>query len=332
MMADMTFRMGARLLAAMLLLTVTAPAHAQSSLPQIAPEARAYLETALDSLETLALRRHTTDWRTVRDSAFVLAAGAQRVAQVHGALAWALQRVDRHSFLQAPFPWVEPELVAGSIGYLRVPLHTVSSKAALADTLQHVLRDLESRGACGWIVDLRMNGGGNVWPMYAGIGPLLGDSVLNARLRNGKLVTTAFYIDGAAIGVDDDGERVVAAQVDAPYRMQRPDAPVAVLIDGGTGSSAEALAIALRTRPHTRFFGQPTAGYTTANRGVALADGANMVVTIEAMRDIRGREYADPIEPDELVVMPAGFWPSSADAVSRAAQAWLAQQSACTRE
>lgn len=312
-----------------LLLATGVAAQSTTNVPSMAPAAQAYLDAALDSLERTSLRRATTDWRAVRDSAHLLAAGAQRPDQTYGAIAWALGRVDRHSFLQAPFPGVNSELLGGRIGYLRIPFHPAGSSVQLADTLQHVLRELDAGGACSWIVDLRMNGGGNVWPMYAGIGPLLGDSILNAVLRDGKLVPGALYVDGAAIAIDDDGSRVTAARAAEPYVMRHPDAPVAVLLDAATGSSAEAVAIAFRTRPNTRFFGAPTAGLTTANRGVRLADQANMVVTVDAMTDAEGREYAAPLEPDERVPMPAGFWPSSVDAVARRAAEWLLAQQDC---
>jgi carboxyl-terminal processing protease len=297
--------------------------------PAMSGEARTYLAAALDSIAGVSMRRATTDWQMVRDSAFLLAAGAQVPAHTYGAISWALQRVDRHSFLQARFPWVNPDLVPGGIGYLRVPYHPAGAQASLADTLQSVLRDLEGRGACGWIVDLRMNGGGNVWPMYAGIGPLLGDSLLALKLVGGRPDSRTVYVDGAAIEVGSDGSREVHARVEGPYRMRRPGAPVAVLTDGATGSSGEAVAIAFRTRPNTRFFGQPTAGIATANRGVRLPDGANMVVTVEAMTDAAGREYGDPIEPDERVELPRGLWPTSTDAAARHAADWLRRQPGC---
>ena len=87
--------------------------------------------------------------------------------------------------------------------------------------------------------------------------------------------------------------------------------------------------MAFRTRPSTRLFGAPTAGLTTANRGVTLPDGAHMVVTVEPMTDRTGRAYGGPIEPDEPVGTPPGLWPSSADAVARRASAWLHEHPAC---
>jgi len=41
--------------------------------------------------------------------------------------------------------------------------------------LQKIIGDLDRSHPAGWIVDLRGNVGGNMWPMLAGIGPVLGE-------------------------------------------------------------------------------------------------------------------------------------------------------------
>ena len=51
---------------------------------------------------------------------------------------------------------------------------------------------------------------------------------------------------------------------------------------------------------------------------------------ITQMTDRQGREYGEAVAPDDFVAMPAGFWPSSADAVSRQAVEWLLLQPACS--
>ena len=46
-----------------------------------------------------------------------------------------------------------------------------------AKTLQDSIRARDRVGLIGWIVDLRGNSGGNMWPMLAGVGPVLGEGV-----------------------------------------------------------------------------------------------------------------------------------------------------------
>jgi len=90
---------------------------------------------------------------------------------------------------------------------------------------------------------------------------------------------------------------------------------VAVLVGPKTASSGEAVAVAFRARPGTRFFGQPTAGLATANRSYPLPDGGALRLTRAVMLDRSGEAYLDGIKPEERVS-------SDQDAIDIAA-AWL---------
>jgi C-terminal processing protease CtpA/Prc len=93
--------------------------------------------------------------------------------------------------------------------------------------------------------------------------------------------------------------------VAAPYRL-KTSPPVVVLIDGGTASSGEAVAIAFQGRPRTRFIGSATRGLSSSNEGFELSDGANLVITVGLDVDRTGRSYADQVLPDETIEGPAG--------------------------
>lgn len=303
------------------------PAAAQTR-PDLSPQAAAYLTAALDTLESAMLGRDTLSWTAIRDSAFLLAAGARAPRDTYGAIAWALRRSNRHSFLQASTPGAVSELIDGRFGYVRVPQRG-GTAVALADSLHDAVRALGAAGACGWIVDLRGNGGGNMWPMLAGIGPLLGDSLVGRfGVDNGN--AGWFYRMGVSglRGPDGTVDTVSAVTV-APVAMVPSSSPVAVLFDGGTGSSGEAVAVAFLGRPGTRTFGTPSAGFATANRGSRLPDGANMVITTGYYTDRRGIEHADQLEPDSLVEAGVTGWPFATDPVAKAAAAWLAGHAAC---
>jgi len=121
----------------------------------------------------------------------------------------------------------------------------------------------------------------------------------------------------------------VFTRVSAPVVLRNALAPVAVLINGATGSSGASIAIAFRGRPNTRFFGEPTSTTTTVNRNVSLPNGAEMIVTTGVMGDRTGRRYEAGLEPDETVVMPEDHWPSPVDAVAARAELWLSTMNAC---
>lgn len=318
------------LTAAVVAAAAPALAGAQRSPAPITPAARAYLAAALDTLQAVALRRDTISWRHVRDTAFLFAAGAEVPSDTYGAVAWALGRANKHGFLQAARPGAASKLVEGRFGYVRVPQWS-GAGPALVDSLQTAIRTLDRAGACGWIVDVRANGGGNMWPMLAGVGPLLGDTLVGA-FGVAPDADRWYYRDGVA-GILHPGGRVdTASRATSPVvRVRDPRAPLAVVFDSGTGSSGEAVVLAFRGRPNTRSFGEPTAGFATSNRGAQLADGANMVVTSGYMVDRLGAEAGERVRPDERVLGPPPGWPFATDAAASAAARWLSAQSGCRR-
>lgn len=293
------------------------------------PLADAYLRTALDSIERVILLPDRDSWARVRDSAHLVAAGAQRPFDTYPAIEWALRRVNKHSFLQVPTPGAVSALIGGNVGYIHVPQRG-GPGIALADSLHAAVRSLQEAGACAWVVDVRANGGGNMWPMLAGIGPLLGDSIVGG-FGDQPASPRWYYKDGVSGILSATGKLDTASRVTIPpVQLRSHDAPVAVLFDAGTGSSGEAVVIAFLGRPRTRTFGSRSAGFATVNRGLRLSDGANLVITTGYNADRRGRAYGEQLEPDSLVPLPTG-WPSHTDRVTRTAVDWLAQQTSCAR-
>jgi hypothetical protein len=286
------------------------------------PAVRTYIETAIDTLRR-ASRHPATNWGQLRDSAYVLAQGAREPRDVYPVIDWMLQRVDSHSFLQAGRFGARDADLGGRIAYIRVPFWgNTAMQPVLSDTLQNYIRRQEQAGACRWIVDLRANGGGNMWPMLAGIGPLLGDTIVGgATSPRGRSYWK--YKDGAASLVHEDGRVETMVTATAPVLLRGTPA-VAILIDAGTGSSGEVMAVAFRSRPRSRYFGAPTAGRSTTNQGFRLPDGANMVITVGTYVDRAGTEYGRPIRPDVAVRSPiSGPSMLRGDPIVREAIAWL---------
>jgi hypothetical protein len=189
----------------------------------------------------------------------------------------------------------------------------------------------ETPDTCGYVVDLRGNQGGNVWPMLVGLSPLLGDGPQGReRDRSGRVSTYARLTEGAAIVLE--GEYKDMAMTRAENWRPMPDLvdlPVAVLIDDAVASSGEGVAVAFKGRSLTRYFGQKTYGVATSNSGFMMADGVNLVVTLAEMVDRDGRTYPDGVSPDEVVAHGPGRADDPEDAVVEAARDWLATQATC---
>jgi C-terminal processing protease CtpA/Prc len=278
-------------------------------------------------MEAQSIHRGQVDWRAIRASAYSSAAGATTTSDTYPAISEALVALGtNHSFLRPPMEYLlaqldlppgvaeamfsplpsapEGELIAGNVAYLRVPGFSGPDPDAFAVQLGAVVLELDGLDTCGWVVDLRGNGGGNMWPMLQGLTPLLGEGVPGYfRLPTGERTPWP----------DESGSSDT-------YRLRLDNPPVAVLHGGETASSGEAMVVAFRGRAGARSFGQPTAGLSTGNESITLSDGAVMVLTTSAFEDRTGVVHGGVIQPDEVVPLEG--------AVASAVE-WLVGQRSC---
>ncbi|WP_260296121.1 S41 family peptidase [Xanthomonas euroxanthea] len=228
---------------------------------------------------------------------------------------------DGHSFLMRPSrryaveavaqrerPTMQARLLPSGIAYLDVPGLMTSSKEvsnAYETSLTTALDQVAAQASCGWIVDVRNNTGGTMWPMINGLHPLLGDAVLGS------------FVDAA--GKQSPWRARSSPRATASLQIDRP---VAILIGPRTASAGEMVAISFRGRANTRSFGQPSAGQTTGNRSVDLLGGAVLAIASSHTQDRNGRRTDGRLQPDVLLG-------SQVDMIDAAAQ-WLRTQ-ACIR-
>jgi C-terminal processing protease CtpA/Prc len=95
------------------------------------------------------------------------------------------------------------------------------------------------------------------------------------------------------------------------------------LIGPLTASSGEFITLALRNRPATRLFGQPTFGLPTGNETKELPDGALLFLTVCLGADRSGETFDRPIPPDEAVPTTWSAFGTSEDAVVAAGITWI---------
>jgi len=208
----------------------------------------------------------------------------------------------------------------GGIGYLELPGVSSGPKAATYDdTVHELLGQFDDGSLRGFIVDLRRNTGGSLWPMLAGIGPLAGAGKVGAFV---SAHSGADWSYDAELGAAKSGAYELA-RVAEPYPL-RDDLPVAVLAGPLTAGFGEAIAVAFAGRGRTRRFGEGTRGLTTSNTQIPLADGALLVLTVTVHADRTGTRYDDVIPPDEQVAIDWTRFGTPEDPVIVAACRWLA--------
>lgn len=296
------------------------------------PEAAAFLDRAINLLREHHIDTRDADWDRITANARAEIGGARGPADTYAAIRGILGELgDRHTFLRVPdvapppppassggagtgtrrAPMPRFKLVNGRFGVVRLPAHAGSEEESrlYATTLRTALQALDRHGVCGWVVDLRGNSGGNMWPMLSGLDPLLGAAPF------GSFITASGEIQNW-VRASGEIQPAAASDREAPYLRLRGSAlPVAVLIDTATASAGEMTATSLIGRAGVRSFGHPSNGLITGTSSHDLGQGASLIIASARVRDRTGQVYREKLLPDE----PA------ADAEA-AALRWLAGQ------
>jgi carboxyl-terminal processing protease len=160
----------------------------------MSPAAAGMIDGAIKEVKDKALKAPSVDWATVEPVVRAFAAGASRTSETYPAIRYLLSSLgDPHSFLMPPAQTTEfltgavqnppPDVKAlpDRVGYISVPGFSgaeLRSMQAYTRRAHELLVATAPSVGCGWIVDLRQNTGGNMWPMLAGLKPLLGDTGL----------------------------------------------------------------------------------------------------------------------------------------------------------
>ena len=169
---------------------------------------------------------------------------------------------------------VEYERLDGDIGYVSLAEFNRGASVAIGDAV----KQLKSEGALkGLVLDLRSNPGG-----------LLDEAVL---------VASQFVAQGTiTIERGNDGfEQTFSAQPDGAA----VDVPLAVLVNGGSASSSEIVAGAIKENGRGVLIGEQTFGKGTVQVPHSLSDGSELRVTIAEWLTPNGNQISgEGIIPD----------------------------------
>ncbi|MEJ7559332.1 MAG: S41 family peptidase [Pedobacter sp.] len=295
-----------------------------------------YLKAFVDIVKQNSIYTDSIKWPEVESDVLTLSAGLVKVEETRPVLDYILDQLrsvgDNHSFIQNKVATKQysqvnsnpgkPEnsLIGKSIGYISVPgFSSTNDEVSIkfATDIQQMIRNLDSKNQIkGWIVDLRNNTGGNMYPMIAGLGPLTGEGILGYFVRtvNKKEAKASWFYEKGSSGAGS-GKVVTVAK---PYKIKNRAARVAVLIGPKTSSSGEMTAISFIGRENTKTFGTSSGGYTTGNGSFSLSDGATLLLASSITADRNLKKYLKKITPDVTVNIDKG----DSDAIETASE-WL---------
>ncbi|RZJ79015.1 MAG: peptidase S41 protein, partial [Chryseobacterium sp.] len=195
-------------------------------------------------------------------------------------------------------PEAEVKILEGDIGYILMPkivFSTVNEKNthAAAQPIYNKIANIKiNQQIKGWVIDLRLNSGGNSAPMLLALYDFLGNNPIWSSVNlKGKKVSTinldqgVYYDNGIKQGFIN------------PVTPSLDQAKVALIIGPATASAGEIVALAFKERPNTIFIGEQSYGATTSNIQAQLPFESYMALTTAIDADRNGKVY-DHVTPD----------------------------------
>lgn len=301
------------------------------------------LDTTIQIMQRQSVNTKLVDWKKIRNDAL---SGAKSVTDPYqlGPVIRNLYRAldDYHGsfyYKDSTFRWKHKEptvsdsimrewkrgagiktaFLDGNIGYLRIPGMQFSGKQSsdsnaqkLNDSLCHLLK----KDIKGLVIDLRLNGGGAMYPMILGVQQLLEKgqvgSFLSEKREKWYLTETNFSFD-----------TTVLANMKPACAVNGQKIPIAFLTSPPTGSSAEFLLIAFKGRDKTILVGTETAGFVTSVAGFPINDAAFVMLSTSYGRDRKGVTYKSAFKPDVIVNSADSFNNIQQDEKVKQAVKWL---------
>jgi len=194
---------------------------------------------------------------------------------------------------------VVSQLIDKKTAYIRIPGNddfSFKKVDSIANDIATHINKVNSAKIKGWIIDLRVNTGGNMYPILLGLKEFIGsDNIVFGGFRNSKGESSGKWeikdgkmlIDGIVL------ER--KTQLGIPLKK---DIPIVILTSCYTASAGEMTAISLIGRKNTYIVGEPTADYTTAVQGFRINKDAGINLSTDYVVDRNSKIYKSSIQPD----------------------------------
>lgn len=275
------------------------------------------LSAAIDLLKAYHINRDKADWPAIETQAAARLGEAKKPTDAYPAIRFVISELRvRHTFLMPadsyqamiagkrvgdaapPNPDMpDARLPARGIALLHLPWfqgNEAQGRAYVA-AARNALNGFAANGVCRYVVDVRGNIGGDMYPMLNGVKALLGKPPY-AYWDTGRNGLLAWQIPNAPTQwTAGEPARADYAEPAEPIAHAR----IAVLIDRMSVSAGEFTAIAFEGMANVRFFGEPSGGFVTSNAPYALPDGARLMISTGWATDRVKRPYRVAVVPDE---------------------------------
>ena len=167
------------------------------------------LDKIIEHAENNSLYRKNVDWNSLKKEMYSLSKNADSVSQLKPALNLMLKKLndthgrvfynnqflsyysgekkehrknidwDVYSEIQTAKVYeFKSQIIKDSIGYVRIVGLPMGDNQKMSNDIQNAVCKLVEKGAKKWIIDLRFNGGGNMFPMVEGLANIIGSGIV----------------------------------------------------------------------------------------------------------------------------------------------------------
>lgn len=206
-------------------------------------------------------------------------------------------------------PGFEVKVIDGQYGYIFIPgmlmidLSQDSLNAVTQEMYDQIMKLNSQHKLKGWVIDLRLNVGGNVFPMLTALYHFLGNQPLYHCLDlDGKLISKVSLENGVIHDSEDQTDHATII----PSMQPDLEVPVALIIGILTASAGELIPISFSGRMNVFTVGEPSAGLTSANSLTQLPFEVKLTLTNSLMAD-RRLQYRKMITPEVIIEREANF-------------------------
>jgi carboxyl-terminal processing protease len=308
-------------------------------LAQVNDDPRAVLSSIIKEVKRTSCKAQKLQWDTIEATMYAKAQNAKTTADLKESLEFLLSNLDdrsasfydptsktiiaNHASQSHPSTAVaksegsfEFKILHDDVRYLKLSLPSGEfDPQQHAELIRTAVDSLKKEQGLHWIIDLRNVSGTNPASLLAGIGPLVGEGLVAGTIDQKEKIKKLFEVHNGKFY--DDQHLVIGLK----SAVELKAAKVAVLINENTSGAGEFVAIALKGRKHTRFFGQNTSGSLAVTTSIQITPQLAMTLTEGYYQDRKGNVYPNGVKPESVFVAEASR--NNKDGVIEEAKHWL---------
>ncbi|MFT3909339.1 MAG: S41 family peptidase [Ferruginibacter sp.] len=294
---------------------------------QVHDSIKAYVREALDTIRHQSLFSKKVNWQTARNKAELQLTKAKTMLDAEAIVIEVFKQLeDNHGMyagVDTSYKYMVPgperimsksilqqyqkqrsvkiKMLENGIAYFKMPAVLIGSDQKKMKEWANLMMDslcrINALKPKAYIIDLRMNNGGNSEPMWQIIKNFVGEAN-KTYLADADLHIIPVKPDSAELAY----QRAAVPDSFCVLAKNILTVPVAVLTGPGTASSGEIMALSLSTRLNTRSFGEPSIGVATATNGFIIQNKGYLLLTVNYIANARKKVLTDKfINPDVFV-------------------------------